>query len=225
VEVSCGRGGVTRKSVIHLNTGGKVIADDLNADMLTVAKTKVNDERINWQVADAQQLHFSDNSFDHLVCQFGVMFFPDKPKAMAEAYRVLQPGGRYLFNVWDSLENNPRSAIIKDVMENIMGDEAPDFLRKGPYSWYDTNEISSLLKLTGFTEVNMKLVFKTAYYESPHDLITGFVKGSPLGGYLAEQTEELRSKITEALVHKVKSDFGEGRLESPMQAIICDCRK
>lgn len=225
LEIACGTGRVTKHLLNTLPSSGKLVATDLNADMIAVAKTKVADDRVEWKVADAQELPFEDNSFDHIVCQFGVMFFPDKAKGMAEAYRVLQPGGKYIFNVWDALELNPRSALIRTVMEEIMGDEAPDFLKKGPYSYYDKEEIANLMKLSGFKDIQLGVVYKTAYYESSDDLINGFVKGSPLSAYLAEQTEELRDKITNELSRRIKAEFGESKLESPMQAIVCEGRK
>jgi ubiquinone/menaquinone biosynthesis C-methylase UbiE len=225
LEIACGTGRVTRHLLNALPPDGKLMATDLNAGMIEVAKSIMQDGRIHWQVVDAQELPFENDSFDHIICQFGVMFFPDKAKAMAEAYRVLQPGGKYIFNVWDALEFNPRSAIIKTVMEELMGDEAPDFLKKGPYSWFDKDEITNLLKLTGFKEINLDVVYKTAYYETPGDLINGFVKGSPLSAYLAEQTDELREKIVNGLMDRVRGEFGDSKLESPMQAIVCTASK
>jgi ubiquinone/menaquinone biosynthesis C-methylase UbiE len=225
LEIACGTGRVTRHLLSKLSVDGKLVATDLNADMIAVAKTKINDDRVEWKVANAQQLPFEDNSFDYIICQFGVMFFPDKASAMAEAYRVLQPGGKYIFNVWDALKHNPRSAIIKDIMEDVMGDDAPDFLKKGPYSYHDKEEITSLLKLTGFKKIKADVVCKTAYFEFSDDLVNGFVKGSPLSAYLAEQTDGLKENIISQLRKTVVNEFGEKNLESPMQAIVFEGSK
>jgi ubiquinone/menaquinone biosynthesis C-methylase UbiE len=225
LEIACGTGRVTRHLIKVLPPGGKLLATDLNADMIAVAKATVSDERIEWKVVDAQELPFADISFDHIVCQFGVMFFPDKATAMAEVYRVLQPGCRFIFNVWDALELNPRSAIIKTVMEELMGAESPDFLKKGPFSWYDKNEITTVLKQAGFKDIKLVVVNKSAYFDSADDLINGFVKGSPLSAYLAEQTQSLQDKIIIGLRERINRDFGSGKIESPMQAIVCEARK
>ncbi len=81
-----------------------------------VPKQSVPGNNIEFQVADAQALPFAGNSFDVVVCQFGFMFVPDKPKAFGEAYRVLRPGGMLLFNTWDAIENNPLSANVSEVV-------------------------------------------------------------------------------------------------------------
>ena len=71
--------------------------------MLEIARAKFQpNEKVDFRPADATTLPFPDGSFDAVVCQFGVMFFPDKDKSYREIHRVLAPGGHYLFNVWDS---------------------------------------------------------------------------------------------------------------------------
>ena len=96
-ETACGTGIVTRALA---DTMG-ITATDLNQPMLDFAKSQPGGEGIDWQQADAQNLPFPDRSFDIVVCQFGVMFFPDKEKVYREALRVLKPGGRFFFNVWE----------------------------------------------------------------------------------------------------------------------------
>ena len=225
LEVACGTGRVTRHLLQCLPDDGKLVATDLNGDMIAVARTIVKDARIKWLIADAQDLSFPDDSFDHLICQFGVMFFPDKPKAFREAHRVLGKNGLFLFNVWDSLDSNPRSAIIKTVMEKIMGEEAPDFLSKGPYSFYNREEIHQLLDEAGFRNINLEVVPKTSYYPSANDLIKGFVEGSPLGAYLIQLPADLPQEIKRRLYEEIVAQFGENRILAPMQAIVCSATK
>jgi ubiquinone/menaquinone biosynthesis C-methylase UbiE len=225
LELACGTGRVTKHLANMLGTGDELVATDLNPDMIAVAKDIVKDQKIHWMTADAQELPFADNSFDHIICQFGVMFFPDKPKAFKEASRVLQDKGSFLFNVWDSLELNPRSAIIKQVMEDIMGDEAPDFMSKGPYSFYDQALIHQLMEEAGFKDIKLEVVQKTAYYSSADDLIKGFVDGSPLSSYLVQLTPDLQKTIRERLHYAITSELGKSQIISPMQAIVCSANK
>lgn len=225
LELACGTGRVTRHLVSALPAEGFLIASDLNEDMLNVAGKMITGSNVKWMIVDSQELPFDDDSFDHIICQFGIMFFPDKTKAFAEAYRVLQPGGKFLFNVWDSLEVNPRSAIIKQVMEEIMGEDAPDFLSKGPYSYYDKDLIVASLENIGFKNIQLDIVQKTAYYASAEDLIKGFVDGSPLNAYLIQQSPSLQKEIKSKLKQKIVAEFGETQVISPMQAIVCAASK
>jgi SAM-dependent methyltransferase len=102
LETGAGTGVVTRELARILPSEVAITATDLNEPMLAVARANIGDERIYWQQADAVDLPFPNGEFDVVVCQFSVMFFPDKPKAFRETFRVLRPGGRFLFNVWDS---------------------------------------------------------------------------------------------------------------------------
>jgi len=112
LEIACGTGIVTRRLRDALPPIIKIVATDLNPDMFEFAKPKFKErENVIWQQADASALPFPNCSFDAAVCQFGVMFVPDKAAAMRESYRVLRSGGVFLFNVWDSFEANPFGQI------------------------------------------------------------------------------------------------------------------
>jgi ubiquinone/menaquinone biosynthesis C-methylase UbiE len=104
LEIAAGTGVVTRKLASVLPKETSIVATDLNPAMLEVASSVAMKRPVEWREADAMHLPFDDQSFDAVVCQFGAMFFPDKGKAFAEARRVLEPGGRLLFNVWDRIE-------------------------------------------------------------------------------------------------------------------------
>ena len=106
LEIAAGTGVVTRQLASVLAPHVAVVATDLNQAMLDEAAARGTSRPVEWRQADAMQLPFPDGSFDAVVCQFGVMFFPDKPKALSEARRVLKPGGVFLFNVWDRIEEN-----------------------------------------------------------------------------------------------------------------------
>src|SRR6266404_4632332 len=93
LEIAAGTGVVTRALVSTLPDRTAIVATDLNQTMLDQAAVTGTRRPVEWRQADAMQLPFTDGAFDAVVCQFGVMFFPDKPKAFAEARRVLKPGG------------------------------------------------------------------------------------------------------------------------------------
>lgn len=225
LELACGTGRVTRHLAHLLMEGGQLVATDLNPDMLAHAQSIITNPKIKWAVADAQELPFEEDLFDHIVCQFGVMFFTDKPKAFREVYRVLQPGGTFLFNVWDELVYNPRVSIIKRVMDDIFKEDAPSFLKKGPYSYFDKDEIRDSLTNAGFRNVRIDAVEKQGYYSSPDDLIKGFVDGSPLSEYMRDKPasirEALRSKLREELTIQAEQ-YGA---KVPLNALVIEAEK
>ena len=108
LETAAGTGIVTRRLRDLLPAATQLTATDLNPPMLEVVRAKFRSgEQVAFRPADAMALPFTDASFDAVVCQFGVMFYPDKDKSYREVHRVLAPGGRYFFSVWDSRRYNP----------------------------------------------------------------------------------------------------------------------
>jgi ubiquinone/menaquinone biosynthesis C-methylase UbiE len=220
LELACGTGRVTNHLVGILPEDGRLLATDLNADMLAIAKSKISDKRVTWQVVDAQELPFDDASFDHVVCQFAVMFLPDKLKAFKEAYRVLDKKGKFVFSTWGSLEENKRAGFIRDVLEDIFEEEAPDFLRKGPYSFYDADTIKSALTEAGFKNISVERVKKVAEYKDAEDYINGFVDGTPLSAFLQQKDPSVREEVKQKLREALPQQPGES-LTSEMLAYVC----
>src|SRR5687767_10603564 len=126
LEICCGTGRVTRHLRQVIPSATKLIASDISQDMLTVAKEKLKELNIDWQIIDAQQLPFADSDVDLVVCSFGYMFVPDKPKAFAEAYRVLRPGGMLIFSTWDKLELNAASYTYRKVVNDFLKESLPE---------------------------------------------------------------------------------------------------
>lgn len=225
LEIACGTGRVTKHLLDAIGEKGKLVATDLNPDMIAIAKEKVADSRIEWQKADAQDLPFADNSFEAVICQYGVMFFPDKLKAFSETWRVLKPGGIFIFNAWDSLDANPGAQVIDNVLQEAFGEEAPNFLKEGPYSFYDQGQIRSLLKEASFKNIQLDLVKVSSNFTSITDLAKGFLQGSPLFAYLQEKEKEKREAVTEKIMEKMRSEFGEASGKVDLQAIVCKAEK
>src|SRR6185436_5447457 len=168
LEIACGTGRVTK----HLASSVKhdtLTATDLNQDMIDIAKGIVKDETIKWQQADALELPFDDNSFDLVVIQFGIMFFPDKEKGLKEAYRVLKPGGKLIFNTWNQVDTVPAIHEGRKIIESYFGDDPPIFYSI-PFGMYDENELKRLTETAGFANVRRELVKKEGISNSAADL-------------------------------------------------------
>jgi len=133
LEIAAGTGIATRRLRDVLPAGAHLTATDLNPPMLEIARAKFRpDEQVDFRPADATTLPFADGSFDAVVCQFGVMFFPDKDKSYREVHRVLAPGGRYLFNVWDGHRHNQFGRIAHEVAGGFFPADPPDLIADMP---------------------------------------------------------------------------------------------
>lgn len=225
LEIACGTGRVTAHLADAIPSNGQLMATDLNEDMLEIAKEKTGNHNVHFQIADAQELPFDDNTFDHVVCQFGVMFFPDKLKAFREVYRVLQPGGKFLFNTWDSYESNPRSHLVKQVLNDVFKEKSPGFVNEVPHSFYSQDEIKQLLQQAGFNAVKLETVSKTSYYANVDYLIYGFFDGTPISVFLMHQPAELREAAKQQLKERILEQCGDHHIEVPMQALVCEATK
>jgi SAM-dependent methyltransferase len=133
LEIAAGTGVVTRKLAAALPTSVSIVATDLNQAMLDLASSVGTARPLEWRQADAMQLPFDDAVFDAVVCQFGVMFFPDKAKAFSEARRVLKPGGVFLFNAWDRIEENEFPHTVSKALANFFPADPPRFMARTPH--------------------------------------------------------------------------------------------
>ena len=180
LELAAGTGIVTRKLRDALESDCELVASDLNAPMLDVAKAKFrSNESIRFEVVDATDLQFGDASFDAVACQFGVMFFPDKGRSYSEVHRVLKPGGSYIFNVWDSWAENPFAEITHEAVEKFFPDDPPGFY-KVPFGYYDPEEIRESMHRAGFEQVRTEHVPLKSKIISADRFAKGLVLGNPL---------------------------------------------
>lgn len=218
LEVAAGTGRATRHLVAALPPDGTVLATDLNEPMLALAAEQVPDRRVTWRQADAQELPVEDGRFDVVACQFGLMFFPDKPRALAEMRRALRPGGTLLVSTWDLLERNPMTELLHAHAMAAFPSDPPTFMLT-PFSMPDPVALRSLVAAAGFTEVSVDTVAATAEASSAADLAIGVVRGNPLWHQLVERGVDA-PRFERALVDALIDRFGDRPCRSALSAHV-----
>jgi SAM-dependent methyltransferase len=220
LELAAGTGvltGCLRKELPIAN----VTATDFNQAMVDYGAKRIED--VAWQQADAQDLPFEDCSFDLVACQFGVMFFPDKPTAFREVARVLAPGGQFLFNTWDALERNDFEAALVASLTKIFPVDPPTFLSRIPHGYTDLARVSADLTDGGLRLEDAATVTVPGYARSAEELAVGFCHGTPLRmeiekrGNLDDATKLVSAEMTTRL--------GAGPVTGTLTAYLVVARK
>jgi ubiquinone/menaquinone biosynthesis C-methylase UbiE len=220
LEVAAGTGIVTRAIVQVLPAGAEIVATDLNQPMLDFAAVQPGLEHVVWRQADAQQLPFEDESFDVVVCQFGVMFFPDRIAGYLEARRVLRPGGRYLFNVWDRIEENEFTAVIHAAVAAFFPDDPPRFLVRTPFGYHKVATIREELKRAGFDRIETATVALRSRAPLARDPAVGMCEGTPLRSEIEARDATRLAEATDAAAHALAARFGPGPIDGKIQAHV-----
>lgn len=221
LEIAAGTGAVTRAMLSILPDSASIVATDLNQAMLDQASVVGTSRQVEWRQADAMQLPFPDGSFDAVVCQFGAMFFPDKSKAFSEARRVLRPGGIFIFNVWDRIEENEFAETVRTAVDSIFPDDPPRFLARTPYGYNDRLTIERDIANGGFTEPaqieTVTLRSRAASFRAP---AIAFCQGTPLRGEIESRDPARLDQATDAAAEAIARRFGRGAVDGKMQALI-----
>jgi len=220
LEIAAGTGVVTRAMTRALPPSARITATDLNEPMINHAKTKLTDSRITWKVADAQTLPFDDQSFDALVCQFGAMFFPDKIKAYKEARRVLKPGGRYFFNVWDRITDNEFADVVTQALAEMFPSDPPIFMARTPHGHHDIARIRADLTAAGFSDISTEARNERSKAPSARDVTTAYCEGSPLRNEIEARDKTRLQEATSRAAAAIAKRFGAGPVDGRIRAIV-----
>jgi ubiquinone/menaquinone biosynthesis C-methylase UbiE len=221
LETAAGSGVVTRALAPRLSPDASYVVTDLNQPMLDYATTRqAADHRITWRRADALALPFEDAAFDLVCCQFGAMFFPNRQSGYLEAKRVLKPGGRFLFNVWDRIEENVFANDVTNALAELFPSDPPRFLARTPHGYHDIALIQSELEQAGFSSVAIETRSDQSRASSPRDPAVAYCQGTPLRSEIEARDTDKLEAATDHAASRIANKHGSGEVSAKIQAHV-----
>jgi ubiquinone/menaquinone biosynthesis C-methylase UbiE len=221
LETCAGTGVVARALTPMLGRGAKYVVTDLNQPMVDYAASRQPpDARITWRQADALALPFENTSFDVVCCQFGAMFFPDRVAGYREARRVLKPGGRFLFSVWDRIEENVFADDVTNALAEIFPKDPPRFLARTPHGYHDTALIRSQLREAGFSDVVIETRAEQSRASSPRIPAIAYCQGTVLRNEIEARDAGKLHAATHYAASVIAERHGSGEVAAKIQAHI-----
>lgn len=221
LETAAGSGVVTRALAGKLAPDARYAVTDLNQPMLDYAARRQGpDGRIVWRQADALYLPFDDASFDAVCCQFGVMFFSDRIAGYKEALRVLKPGGRFVFNVWDRIEDNEFAHEVTEAVAELFPDDPPRFLARTPHGYHDVALIRGELTSAGFREITVATLADVSRAPSPAVAAEAYCQGTPLRNDIEKRDAGLLQLATDRAAEAIARRHGNGAVAGKIQAHV-----
>ena len=221
LEIAAGTGVVTRRLASVLPPSTAIVATDLNQPMLDQASASGTARPVEWRRADAMQLPFDDGTFDAVVCQFGVMFFPDKSKAFAEARRVLRSGGVFIFNVWDRIEDNEFADTVTAALAAMFPGNPPRFMARTPHGYHDRQVIERDLEGGGFSvSPKFDTVAARSRAASARIPAIAYCQGTPLRNEIEVLDSARLGAATDAAEQALARRFGTGAVDGKIQAHV-----
>ncbi len=221
LETAAGTGAVTRVLAPLLAAGASYVVTDLNQPMLDYAASRQPpDSRISWRQADALALPFADDSFDLVCCQFGAMFFPDRVAGYREARRVLKPGGRLLFNVWDRIEENAFADTVTNALATIFPQDPPRFLARTPHGYHDKAQIHADLAAAGFSQVVIETKAERSEVASARVPALAYCHGTVLRTEILARDPNSLQSATDHAEAVIGKKHGSGAIAGKIQAHV-----
>ncbi len=221
LETAAGSGVVTRALAPRLAADARYSVTDLNRPMLDYAASQQPaDLRITWRQADALAVPFEDASFDLVCCQFGAMFFPDRVAGYREARRVLRPGGHFLFNVWDRIEENHFANDVTNALAEIFPHDPPRFMARTPHGYHDTSLIRAELQAAGFSDVVIETRAEQSRATSPRIPALAYCQGTLLRTEIEARDASRLGAATDHAESVIAKRHGSGAVAAKIQAHV-----
>ena len=226
LELAAGTGVVTRQLAVMLEASAEIVATDLNPAMIDEAQRIGTVRPVQWRQADAMRLPFDDAAFDAVACQFGVMFFPDRPGAFAEARRVLRPGGLFAFSAWSPIATNEFADAVSDALAALFPHDPPQFMARTPHGYHDVARIAEDLAAAGFASApRVETVAFASRAVSPRIPALAYCHGTPLRGEIEARDPDGLERATRAAEAELARRYGQGPLEGRIEALVVTVSK
>lgn len=221
LETAAGAGVVTRALAPDLSAGACYVVTDINQPMLDYAASRQGpDDRLLWRQADALALPFQDASFDVVLCQFGAMFFPDRVRAYREAKRVLKPGGQFLLNVWDRIEENIFADDVTNALARLFPSDPPRFLARTPHGYHDAALIRRELMEAGFSHVTVETIAEQSRASAARIPAIAYCQGTPLRNEIEALDAGKLEAATDCAAAAIADKHGAGEIAAKIQAHV-----
>jgi ubiquinone/menaquinone biosynthesis C-methylase UbiE len=224
LDVACGTGVVARLAAKKV-ASGHVTGLDLNAGMLAVAGGVLTEGApINWIEGSALDLPFPSGRFDAALCQLGLQFFPDQPKALREMRRVVRESGRVALSVYSPIERTPGANAFVRALDEVLGPQASR-IKRGEHSFANPLQLEKLLRDAGFGTVEVQTVVQTIVFPSVLDYVRFQLLATPMTVLLKENIESERQAIISSVASKTTtlstpSMLDGGQFTFPQEAYV-----
>nr|WP_249798373.1 methyltransferase domain-containing protein [Bradyrhizobium zhengyangense] len=221
LDVACGTGVVARR-LAERGHVGRLVGIDLNGAMLAVARAKSSD--VEWTEGSALDLPFATRSFDLVLCQLGLQFFPDRPQALREMARVLRPSGRLGLSVYSAIEHTPAANAFVQALDGFLGPEASR-TKRAEHLTCNADEVGNWVRQTGFDRVGVETVTKEIGFPSALDYVRFQLTATPMAALLTREDDAGRERTIAAIADDVAarldpSILANGRLTFPQESFV-----
>jgi ubiquinone/menaquinone biosynthesis C-methylase UbiE len=225
LDVGCGTGIVARRAAARVGGGGHLAGLDLNEGMLRVARRVSQGLRppIEWRRGDALALPFADGSFDAVVCQQALQFFPDPEKGLREMRRVTAAGGRVAVAVLRDVRYSPPYGPLADALERHAGREAGAMMRS-PFQSWDREALKGLVARAGLRDPHVRIVVVAVRYPSIPEMLRQEAASSPLAGPLRALPAATRDALVRELEGTLAGFVDDAGVAFPLETFVVRAR-
>ena len=219
LELAAGSGVLTGE-LIAAAPDAEVVATDLNDAMVDLGRQRA--PGATWRQADAMELPFDDGRFDLIACQFGVMFFPDRAAAFAEARRVLTGDGTFVLNTWGTIVSHDFQAAVVAALERAFPDDPPTFMVSVPHACADPDGVIEDLRNGGLECVAWEALTLEGHAATAADVAAGYCAGTPLRAEIEARGD--LAATTAIVAAEMEARLGTGPVTGRMTAFVFEAR-